>query len=167
MGLIIEKAKPSDAKELLEYLKKVGSESDNLTFGAEGMPFTVEQEASFIEGVNSSEYSTLIVARYDGEIIGIANLDVSNRERLKHKGELGISVLKDYWGNGIGRLLMQEIIKFAIFRGIEVIQLNVRSDNERAIKLYEKFGFEKCGVIPGNMKINGKFIDCDMMCLKL
>ena len=167
MDLKIEKAKPTDAEDLLEYLKKVGSESDNLTFGGEGMPFSAEQEASFIEGVNSSERSTLVVARYNGKVIGIASLDVSERERLKHKGELGISVLKDYWGNGIGRLLMQEIIKFAISRKIEVIHLSVRSDNERAIKLYEKFGFEKCGVVPGEMKINGKLIDCDIMCLKI
>ena len=39
MGIIIEKATPSDAAMLLEYLKKVGGETDNLTFGPEGMPF--------------------------------------------------------------------------------------------------------------------------------
>ena len=44
MGIRIKKAEPSDAAMLLEYLKQVGGESDNLTFGPEGMPFSVEAE---------------------------------------------------------------------------------------------------------------------------
>ena len=167
MKLKIEKAAPEDAAELLEYLQKIGAETDNLTCGAEGMPFTVEQEAQFIKDVNDSDRSVLFVARWDGKIIGTANLDVSGRERLKHRGELGISVLKEYWGNGIGTTLIREVLKFAIFHDIEIIYLNVRSDNERAIALYKKFGFEKTGDMPGCMKIDGKLIDCDFMCLKM
>ena len=167
MTLKIERAKSSDAQELLDYTKKIGAESDNVTFGPEGLPFTVEQEADFIKSREAAKLSPFFVARYDGKIIGIANLDVVDRERLRHRGEIGISVLKEFWGNGMGSLLMQEIIKFALFNNIEILHLTVRSDNERAIALYKKFGFEKTGTMVGEMKINGKLIDCDIMCLKI
>ena len=167
MKLKIERAKSSDAKELLDYTKKIGAESDNVTFGPEGLPFTVEQEADFIKSREAAKLSPFFVARYDGKIIGIANLDVVDRERLRHRGEIGISVLKEFWGNGIGSLLMQEIIKFALFNNIEILHLTVRSDNERAIALYKKFGFEKTGMMVGEMKINGELIDCDIRCLKI
>ena len=43
----IDQARPKDAAQLLAYLKQVGSETDNLTFGAEGLPGTAEQEAAY------------------------------------------------------------------------------------------------------------------------
>jgi RimJ/RimL family protein N-acetyltransferase len=82
---------------LLEYLKIIGGESDNLTFGPEGHPNTVEQEEAFIESLTSSETHLMVVADYDGEIIGDASLSGSPRERLRHSLELGISVKKAYW----------------------------------------------------------------------
>ena len=54
MSIRIEKAIPSDAAKLLEYLKQVGGETDNLTFGSEGMPFSVEAEAEFISSMENS-----------------------------------------------------------------------------------------------------------------
>ena len=44
----IDQARPEDAAQLLAYLKRIGSETDNLTFGAEGLPGTAEQEAAYL-----------------------------------------------------------------------------------------------------------------------
>ena len=49
MEIQIRRAEASDAAELLDYLKQIGGETDNLTFGAEGLPFTVEAEAAFLK----------------------------------------------------------------------------------------------------------------------
>ena len=46
----------------------------------------------------------------------------------------------------IGTRLMEQLIMFSKAAGAEIISLEVRSDNTRAIKLYEKFGFEKISV---------------------
>ena len=62
MAISIEKAVPSDAALILEYLKQVGGESDNLTFGAEGLPFSVESEAEFISGMEYSNDAVMLVA---------------------------------------------------------------------------------------------------------
>lgn len=64
---------------------------------------------------------------------------------MSHRAELGITVRKDYWGQGIGSLLMKELIKYAKENRIEILNLDVRSDNVNAIHLYEKFGFKHIG----------------------
>ena len=167
MKFLIRKAEPSDSAEILDFLKQVGSESDNLTFGKEGLPFTEEQERNFIESTNSSENNCIIVACDGNKIIGDASLGGNNCDRMKHQRTLGISVLKDYWGMGVGSLLLSEIIEFAKSSGTEIITLEVRSDNLRAIGLYEKFGFKKIGQFKGFFKIDGKYVDFDYMNLYL
>ncbi len=164
MKFTIEKAKVSDAKAVLEYLKKIGGETDNLTFGAEGLPCSVEDEEKYIESLQNSTSSVMFFAKDNGKIVGDASFSSSPRERIKHRGEIGISVVRDYWGKGIGSKLMESIIDFAKnVAGCEIIHLQVRSDNERAIGLYKKYGFEKIGQFKGYIKIDGEYIDCDLM----
>ena len=54
MEIKIEKALPEDAENILEYLKIVGGETDNLTFGAEGMPISIEEERDYIASLLDS-----------------------------------------------------------------------------------------------------------------
>ena len=168
MGFIITKAVPDDAAEMIEFLNIVGAETDNLTFGAEGFPITVEEEKKYIEAILESTSSVMLVAKKDGKIVGDASFNGFTRERMKHRGEFGISVLKSEWGNGIGSLLLEHIIDFAKnVAKAEIISLEVRSDNKRAIYLYEKYGFEKIGEFRGFFKIDGEYIDFDLMNLYL
>lgn len=99
--------------------------------------------------------------------IRTASFNAFQRERMKHRGEISVSVLKAYWGHGIGTRLMEHLITFAKGIGAEIIALEVRSDNVRAIKLYEKFGFEKIGTFRGFFKIDGEWVDFDLMNLYL
>ena len=166
MDIIIEKAAASDAGAILEYLKKIGKETDNLSFGAEGLPFSAEDEAAYISNLENSTDGILLVAKSDGKIIGDASLNRYPR-RMSHRGELGVSVLKEYWNRGVGRRLIKGILDFARENSFEIIDLEVRSDNKGAIHLYEKFGFQKIGTHSSYMKINGEYISADYMCLKL
>ena len=112
MDVSIKKAAPSDAAMLLEYLKQVGGETDNLTFGPEGMPFSVEAEAEFISSMENSIDNIMLLAKCDDKIIGCASLSRLPR-RMKHRGDFAISVAKDYWNKGIGSQLLDNIIAFA------------------------------------------------------
>ena len=73
MGIRIEKAIPSDAAKLLKYLKQVGGETDNLTFGPEGMPFSVETEAEFISGMENSIDNIMLLVKSADKIVGCAS----------------------------------------------------------------------------------------------
>ncbi len=166
MSFSIEKARPEDAAALIEYLQVVGGESDNLTFGAEGLPATVEEETAFLEKSAADTRSVILLAKEDGEIIGDGHIEAFSR-RLSHRAGLGITVRKAAWGRGVGTAIMERLIAHAWEQGIEIIELQVRSDNARAIRLYEKFGFVKIGHYPGFLKVDGVYADCDLMNLYL
>lgn len=164
----IRRATPDDAGKILEYCKIIGGQSDNLTYGPEGIPFTVEKEKEFLENMMCSDRQLYLVAVNDGEIVGTATFNSLSRARLAHRATISLSVKKSMWGNHIGTHLMEKLMDFAANTAkVQIISLEVRSDNKRAISLYKKFGFEKVGTFPGFMKIDGKDIDCDIMCLQL
>ena len=166
MSITIEKAKVEDAAKILEYLKQVGGETDNLTFGAEGVPFTVEEEADYICQLENSCDDIMLIAKDEDKIIGTAGLNRLPR-RMQHRGDFSVTVLKDYWNKGIGSQLMKEILKFAKENNFEMIDLQVRSDNIAAIHLYEKFGFIKIGTHPAFFKIDEENVSFDYMYLKV
>ncbi len=166
MNITIEKASPADAAALLEYLKTVGAQTENLTFGAEGLPVSEADEAAFIAGMAESADSIMLLAKADGKIIGDASVSRLPR-RMSHRGEFCIAVAKEYWNRGIGSRLLEEILAFARKNSFEVLDLQVRSDNKPAICLYEKFGFQKTGTHPAFFKIDGQYIAFDYMSLKL
>ena len=145
MSVTIQRARPEDAPALIEYLNTVGGETDNLTFGEGEFPATVEEEAAFLRREAENPKSLM----------------------LAHRGSLGISVLREAWGRGVGSALMEEVIAHARAQGVEIIELEVRSDNPRAIRLYEKFGFVRIGHYPGFFKIGGEYFDCELMNLYL
>lgn len=164
----IRRAMPDDAEKILDYCKVIGGETDNLTFGSEGVSFTLEQEQEYLERIRHSERQIYLIAENDGEVVGTAVFESYGKARLAHRGEISISVKKSMWGNHIGTQLMEELIYFAKNTAhVEILSLEVRSDNERAIALYKKLGFEKIGTFPGFMKINGVYIDCHYMMLHL
>lgn len=168
MNYIITRAAPEDAAELLAVLKQVGGESDNLSFGPEGLPFTVEEEAAFLASLQTSDTSAFFVAKKDGKIVGSASFMSMNGPRMGHRGELGMSIVKSEWGNGVGHALMDAILDFARNTAhAKIISMEVRSDNHRALRLCERYGAKKIGTFPGFFQIDGQLIDFDLMHLDL
>lgn len=166
MDFTIERATPEDAEELLLYLKQIGKETDNLTFGEEGLPFTVEEEQAFLSGMQNTSNGIMLLAKSNGRIVGNASLSRLPR-RMSHCGDLSISVARSHWGIGIGSALMEELLLYAKSNAYESIDLQVRSDNLRAIQLYRKFGFQSVGTRPSLFKIDSRYADVDFMYLLL
>ena len=120
------------------------------------------------KGLAGSEASALNfeVGAFAGEKLvgefGVAQ--VRPHIKYRHRAVMGISVLKDYWGGGLGSFLMQLAVDQAKANGFEQLELGVYSDNTRAIHLYEKFGFERCGTMPHAFKLkDGTYRDEIMM----
>ncbi|OQB25460.1 MAG: Spermidine N(1)-acetyltransferase [Firmicutes bacterium ADurb.Bin182] len=156
----IRVAEKSDAKELIGVVNRIGEESEFLTFGRGEFKMTVEQEEAYLEAVSKQSNSVYFVAEINGKIAGLVSFAGGTRPRTEHTGELSVSVLKEYWGMGIGRRLMEELIEWAKGTGIiRKINLRVRKDNERAIRLYKKLGFTESGIISREMQVNGVFYD--------
>ncbi|KNF09454.1 acetyltransferase, GNAT family [Gottschalkia purinilytica] len=162
--IIIRKAIKSDAKNIIEYINRIAGESDFLTFGLGEFNTTVKEEECFIEDALKKKNTLLIVAEINGQIIGNLNFSGGLRQRNAHIGEFGVSVLKEYWGNGIGEELIKYLINWSKDTNIiRKINLRVRSDNERAIYLYRKLGFYEEGILKRNFLIDDKFYDSLLM----
>ena len=164
--LQIREFQSDDAETLIAYTKQIGGESDNLTFGADGFPVTVEKEREILQSMIDDPHSiTLGVWRGD-DLIADGSLNSLPR-RMSHRAELGMTVSKANWNRGICSMLMERLIQYAKDNGIELIYLEVRKDNAAAIHLYEKFGFWQMGTLPAYFKIGNEYIDFISMCLDL
>lgn len=160
--LEIIEGRPEDAKAVVDFTMQAGGETDNLTFGAEGLGVTPEQEETFLREMIENPRAVFLCAWKDGKLIGTGFLSGMTR-RMEHRARLAISILKAEWGKGVGSAVMEELISFARKTGVEIIELEVRCDNARAIHLYEKYGFRRIGTFPAFFKIKDEYIDFELM----
>jgi len=106
----------------------------------------------------------MIIALVGDRVIGSLHFTGGARARIHHTGEFGVSVFKDYWGQGIGTAMVQELIHWSKdSKVIRKLNLRVRSDNDRAIRVYEKLGFVQEGLITREFFISEQFYDCICM----
>ena len=158
--LILRKPVVEDAKRMVEYLNIVGGESDNLLFGKDEFRLTVEQEMKYIENISNDANILIILGIINDNIVSVAQISSPNRKRIAHNSDVSISVKKEYWGNGIGSAVMEELIRFAREHDkIKNISLGVKASNHRAIAMSEKFGFKKVGLHKDYFNVEGNFDD--------
>lgn len=163
VGVIIRQASPSDARAILSLYQEVGRETPYLTFGPNGVNLTPEEEMNLIQRFAVSRNSIMLVAEVDDQLVGVANLAAFDAEKQKHVAELGICLVKEYWGYGIASMLMEDMIDFAREADLKVITLEVVSANVRAVKLYERFGFEIVGKLQKRLAVNYRYLDSYVM----
>lgn len=162
--IVIRKAQKKDAASLIEYINDVAAETDFLTIGPSEFAETIKSEEEILEEHTKSPNRIFLVAELDGKIAGVLNVDASDKSRLRHIGDFGITVRKDHWGKGIGAGLIQSMLDWAKATGIlRKINLRVQTNNIAAISLYKKFGFKQEGEIKRDTYIHGKFFDSYIM----
>lgn len=105
-----------------------------------------------------------LIAVVNNQIVGFSRCEGHSLARFAHKVEFGVCVLQDYWGYGIGKNLLAESIAWADANGIQKITLNVLETNDKAVKLYQKLGFEIEGILKNDKILaDGKFYNTIMM----
>lgn len=121
----------------------------------------VKPNEDFVINMDSNQHHFVAIAKtQNGEdiIIGSIGLNVNAKHRLRHSGSIGIMVHKDYQNMGVGAALMKAIIDIADnWLMLIRVELTVFEDNEKAIHLYEKFGFQKEGLKRLAAIRNGKY----------
>ena len=108
-----------------------------------------EQESGFLARKAESPNEIEVIALMEGKIVGTAGIDaVGAFYKLRHRAEFGVNILKEYWGLGVGRALMEACIQCAREAGYAQLELSVVTENTRAIALYQKAGFVEFGRNP-------------------
>lgn len=145
----LRSAAVSDAEAVLDNFNQAHAETDFLLSYPGEKTFTVAEEADFLREKEESPDEVEIAAFIDGRIAGTAGINsVGHREKIQHRAEVGISILQEFWGLGIGRALMEACIECAENAGYSQLELSVVADNQRAYALYEKLGFCEFGRNP-------------------
>ncbi|WP_046227988.1 GNAT family N-acetyltransferase [Paenibacillus dauci] len=147
LDYIIRSAKTEDAATMSEVRLQIDGETENLD-RRRGEAF-LEPEAfeQLIRNDSEKETNLFLVAETANQIVGFSRCEGSPLSRLAHKVEFGVGVLRDYWGHGIGKHLLEQSISWSDATGIQKMTLNVLETNVNAIELYKKAGFEIEGVL--------------------
>lgn len=168
LKLDLQRATVKDAADVVEFLKLVSTESENLLFSDGEFKMTVEDEEKFLAAKDNSGTSASFIGRIDGEVVCFGNINSDFRKRIAHIGDVSLAVKKKYWGIGIGSAVMQTIVGFAKANGVtEILHLGVREGNKAGYALYKKFGFEEIGRYKNYFKIGENYYDEILMNLYL
>jgi len=148
----------ADGEAVFVNFNETHAETDYLLSYPDENSFDAQQEAEFLKEKTESPNEIEIVAVVDGMVAGTAGIEaVGAKYKLKHRAELGIAILKEYWGLGLGKALMEACIECAKEAGYTQLELNAVAENERAVALYKKMGFVEYGRNPRgfNSRLSG------------
>ena len=153
---MIRKATRDDLSRIAEILVFVKRMKYRSIFNNDGYSFGNLQVISVAEEYSAPEIiNNIWVYEEDGIVKGLIHIE----------GKEVVELYVDYFfqDQGIG----SKLIEFAKSAGIEIINLEVRSDNASAVHLYEKFGFKHIGTSPAFFKIDDEYYDFEIMYLDL
>lgn len=140
----VRPAEVADAAQLLALLAQLGRESNTFTVDEGIEDFSETDEQAQIERINGTTTNIIFVATLDSRLIGVSTVQAST-DFSAAQGEVGVAVLKEFWGMGLGTALIEEVLDWARnYSSLERLVLTVQLRNVRAVKLYQHLGFENC-----------------------
>jgi len=159
--VIIRPPKVEDAEGLISLIRTADTETLFLARNPGEFQVTVDKEKRIITDVLEDSDRTWFVAEYEGKVIGQCSVGlVLSYKRYRHRAGVAFVLLKEYCDFGIGGKMMEECLKWCKEHNIKQVELDVISNNERAIKMYKGFGFNIVGTIPNALHYeNDTYVD--------
>lgn len=151
-----------DIPEYLHLTKYIDNETAFLSVDPEDpRPKFMEMVAALAQ----KNQLFLVAEHQDGYLVGHlgAFWRRGKGKRVRHCVHIGLGVVKDFWGKGIGTLMFEAMEKWAKEQGVTRLELDVMTNNERGVALYKKMGFEIEGTKRQSICIDGEYIDEYMM----
>lgn len=167
--ITIREAITDDADELRKVVKEYVEESEFIPYAQGEFRISLEEEQKWIDSFSVIPNALLLVATYERHIVGNMSMNVSVKKMLQHSGGIGLGMLKEWRGKGIGSALFDNLIRWAKEKStLEILWLETAKDNMAGQALYNKFGFRKIGIFPKFIKhLDGTYTDSITMILNL
>ncbi len=167
--LIVRSPEENDAEEIMNLVKTADTETRYLSREPGEFTYSLEEEKIIIQNKKSAENTLWTISIIDNKIVGMAETRYNNRKsRFRHKGNLGLFIIKKYWDMGIGGKLMLSHIEWSKQQNLELLIVEVVSDNQRSIDFYKSFGFDIVGTVDNGMKYSdGTYADEHTMVMHL
>ena len=159
--ILIRYPQKNDAKIMLDYINTLSLERTFIRF--QGEKISLKAETAYLNNQLkriAKKQSVQLLVFSQGKLVGISEINIGDKTE-KHLGLLGISVAKEFRGQGIGRKLLEFVIKEAIknLTDLEIITLGVFAKNVLAKRLYQSFGFIEYGNLPKGVKLTDGYDD--------
>ncbi|GGE63009.1 bifunctional histidine phosphatase family protein/GNAT family N-acetyltransferase [Priestia taiwanensis] len=148
-----------DASSVLHLMKIIDSESSYMLYGIGERTTSPEQQRKNIKNILKRDNATILLAMDDQTPIGYMMALGGTTERTKHSAYLVIGILHSHTGKGIGKALFEKMEQWAIAHSITRLELTVMTNNERAVYLYKKLGFEIEGMKKQAFFLHNEYID--------
>ncbi len=159
--IILRSPELSEAGLLLTYFQNLFHESS--IFMQHESNFyddkIVADQERFLNLFNGSDKSFVIAAFLGPEIVGHIIVDSFGFTRTGHRAKLVMGVLNKMQHQGLGSQLLKLAIEQSEATNTHSLELQVKSFNAPAIRLYDKFDFERIGSIPAAACIDGEYSD--------
>ena len=156
--MIIRDAKKEDAKQLVELIYEV-EQSGLMLFEPFERPKNVNGMEKRIEIGAKEENSNFFLAELDNKLVGYLFALGGQSNRVKHSAYLVVGVSSEARGLGVGSRMFEALHVWAKRTQLKRLELTVMKQNEVAIKLYKKSGFEIEGTKKHSLFVDGEFVD--------
>lgn len=156
--VVIRTLQTEDLENLLKFANDLVAEDTFVMLSGSKLTQAEEQKylKDSIEKIKQDKKIHLI-ALVNGVFAGSA--EVRRQERRKsHVGEIGIALIPEYRGEGIGTELLETLVDEAKQLKLRLVYMHCFETNTRALHVYEKIGFKKSGIVPGMLSYRNNFI---------
>ena len=152
---LIRSPKEEDIQGMLDYLYRSAGETEFIIrYPEECGIYTPEMEKVLFDRVNDADNEAMLVCLVDGKVAGNCQIAWKKSLKTRHRAAVAIALLKEYWGQGIGTRMFEEMIRIAEENeNILQMELEFIEGNRRARALYEKMGFRITGVRPNAIRL--------------
>ena len=164
--VLVRRAEPRDADALAELGRAVASEDEGWLLTT-GDWRSAGEERRYLKAIRGYENAAVLVAETDGRIVGRLSVARDRHPASPHVADIGLMVAADRRGEGIGAQLLQAAVEWARSAGVSKLELHVFTWNEPALRLYERFGFEREGLRRGQYRRGGEEVDVILMAYRL
>ena len=156
----IRQAEIKDAENLLNCVKTYIADSEFIPKLSQEVKLTIDQEKDWITSFLLNKNSLLLIAEHENQIVGNIDLTGNQRKLMEHTALIGMGMLKEWRNTGLGTALLYNVIEWAKQNEIlEVIWLQVYTENTAGLKLYKKMGFLENGIIKNFFKHENEYFD--------
>jgi RimJ/RimL family protein N-acetyltransferase len=167
MNFVVRPADPSDAQGVKALGAEVSAEPEGWLATQDGWR-SVGDERRYLRAIRRYPHAAVFVAEAeDGRIVGRLSLARDQHPASRHVADLGLMVARSHRRQGIGSALLEAAAVWARENDVRKLELHVFTYNEAAIKLYERFGFQREGLRKRHYRQGDHLVDAILMAYEL
>jgi RimJ/RimL family protein N-acetyltransferase len=155
---VVRSARVGEAGAVFDhYLGIRTAEPDVNVEEADEWGVTTDAVRRLIEWLDRAPNGFVLVAEADDGIAGVLSVEGGRFRKVRHVGEMGVSVARPWRRQGVARRLLETAVATARESPeLDRLSLRVFASNAAARRLYESAGFAVEGRRPGHLRIRGR-----------